>query len=421
MTNDLTLQDLDSVFKQEEPIRLTEKEIKKLKPIKNCFEGKIFNLAHYLGKKEKEDELAKLSNQKEEAKMLKFHGVTVHKNTNCSTYYARFRVGKKQYYISAYTQKECYEKLKEAKSPKSVAKLLASQEVVTNDISLEDWYNRWLKLYKVGKVKDETIRSYHTLFKTIPQAMKEKRIADIKLVDLLSLIQNLTSERQQQKFHDLLSMVFQKAEDNDIIAKNLMRRVDKPKHKKEHSIALTSEQQTKLIETCSKIENAEVILVALYQGFRRGEVLGITRDCVDFDKKKITINKSWSQRNKFDTTKNDQSVRTIPMFESTYNILLKHKDKKPNERMFNLSIKQYETILSKVRKESGLADLKMKDMRSTFITNCMNMNFPVHIIQAWVGHALGSVVTTSVYTSHNDEADIEYINRINDNFENFKD
>ena len=244
---------------------------------------------------------------------------------------------------------------------------------------------------------------------------------DIKLVDLLSLIQNLSSERQQQKFHDLLSMVFQKAEDNDIIAKNLMRRVDKPKHKKEHSIALTSEQQNILIETCSKIENAEVILVALYQGFRRGEVLGITRDCVDFNKKKITINKSWSQRNKFDTTKNDQSVRTIPMFESTYNILLKHKDKKPNERMFNLSIKQYETILSKVRKESGLADLKMKDMRSTFITNCMNMNFPVHIIQAWVGHALGSVVTTSVYTSHNDEADIEYINRINDKFENFKD
>jgi len=46
----------------------------------------------------------------------------------------------------------------------------------------------------------------------------------------------------------------------------------------------------------------------------------------------------------------------------------------------------------------------------------MNMNFPIHIIQSWVGHALGSVVTTSVYTSHNDEADIEYINKINEKF-----
>lgn len=131
-----------------------------------------------------------------------------------------------------------------------------------------------------------------------------------------------------------------------------------------------------------KIENAEVVLVALYQGFRRGEVLGLTRDCIDLEKKKITINKAWSQRNKFDTTKNEQSVRTLPMFESTYNILLKHKDKKPDERIFNLSIKQYETILGKIRQESGLTDLKMKDMRSTFITNCMNMNFPIHIIQS---------------------------------------
>ncbi len=412
---------MDSIFEEQKPVIVSAKEFKKMESYKKGFETKLFTVAHYLGKKEKGDELAKLSNPKEETKMLKYQGITIHKSNNANTYYTRFRVGKKQYYISAYTQRECYEKLKKAKSPTNVAKLLSSQNVITNNVTLEDWYKQWLTLYKIGKVKDETIRSYRSLFNAIPQNIKEMRMADIKLIDLLTLMQSLTSERQQQKFHDFMSMIFQKAVDNDIITKNLMRKVDKPKHKKVHSQALTSEQQNILIETCSKIENAEVILVALYQGFRRGEVLGITRECVDFDKKKITINKSWSQRNKFDTTKNDQSVRTIPMFESTYNILLKHKDKKPEERMFNLSIKQYETILSKVRKESGLADLKMKDMRSTFITNCMNMNFPVHIIQAWVGHALGSVVTTSVYTSHNEEADKEYIIRINDKFKNSQD
>ena len=104
------------------------------------------------------------------------------------------------------------------------------------------------------------------------------------------------------------------------------------------------------------------------------------------------------------------------MFESTYNILIKHKDKDPEDRIFKLSIKQYEKLLSIVRQESGLANVKMKDMRSTFITNCMNMNFPVHIIQAWVGHALGSVVTISVYSSHNDEADVEFINKINEKY-----
>lgn len=218
--------------------------------------------------------------------MLKYQGISIHKSPNSSTYYTRFRVGKKQYYISAYTQRECYEKLKKAKSPSNVAKLLSSQNVITNDVSLEDWYKQWLTLYKIGKVKDETIRSYRSLYNSIPQNYKEMRMADIKLIDLLTLIQNCSSERQQQKFHDFMSMIFQKAVDNDIITKNLMRKVDKPKHKKVHSQALTSEEQNKLIEACSKIDNAEVILVALYQGFRRGEVLGITRDCVDFDKRK---------------------------------------------------------------------------------------------------------------------------------------
>lgn len=409
---------MDSIFEEQKPVIVSAKEFKKMESYKKGFETKLFTVAHYLGKKEKGDELAKLSNPKEEAKMLKYQGITIHKSNNANTYYTRFRVGKKQYYISAYTQRECYEKLKKAKSPTNVAKLLSSQNVITNNITLEDWYKQWLTFYKIGKVKDETIRSYRSLFNAIPQNIKEMRMADIKLIDLLTLMQSLTSERQQQKFHDFMSMIFQKAEDNDIITKNLMRKVDKPKHKKEHSIALTSEQQNILIEACSKIENAEVVLVALYQGFRRGEVLGLTRDCIDLEKKKITINKAWLQRNEFDTTKNEQSVRTLPMFELTYNILLKHKDKKPDERIFNLSIKQYETILGKIRQESGLTDLKMKDMRSTFITNCMNMNFPIHIIQSWVGHALGSVVTTSVYTSHNDEADVEYINRINEKFKN---
>ena len=413
---ELTIEQLDSIFKPKVNQVMVGDKLKNLKFKEGNFQEKIFNLAHYLGKRDKEIELAELSNPKEETKMLKYKGVSIHKSRNANTYYTRFRVGKKQYYISAYTQRECYEKLKKAKSPSNVAKLLESQQVITNDISFDGWYNQWLTLYKIGKVKDETLRAYKSLYNAIPKTFKEKRMIDIKLFDLLQLMQTYTSERQQQKFYEFVNMVFQKAEDNEIIPKNLMKKADKPKHKKVHSQALTKDLQSQLIEACSKVENSEVIIVALYQGLRRGEVLGLTRDCVNFDKKTITINKAWSQRNKFDTTKNDQSVRTLPMFENTYNILIKYKDKKPNERIFDLTTKQYELVLEKVRKESGLNELKMKDMRSTFITNCMNMNIPVHIIQAWVGHALGSVVTTSVYTSHNEEADVEYINQINEKF-----
>ena len=74
---------------------------------------------------------------------------------------------------------------------------------------------------------------------------------------------------------------------------------------------------------------------------------------------------------------------------------------------------EYQSEIDKLKFLCEELNVKIKDMRSTFITNCMNRNIPVHIIQAWVGHAIGSVVTTSVYTTHNEEADKEYIQNIN--------
>ena len=52
-------------------------------------------------------------------------------------------------------------------------------------------------------------------------------------------------------------------------------------------------------------------------------------------------------------------------------------------------------------------------MRSTFITRRQEMNIPEFIIQSWVGHKIGSRVTCSVYTKHNDEIDFKYINIFN--------
>ena len=72
----------------------------------------VFTLGYFYGSKDKESEL-KLSNpqDKKEKTMLKYKNVIIRKNKNCSTYYARFRIGKKQFYITAYTAQECYNKV----------------------------------------------------------------------------------------------------------------------------------------------------------------------------------------------------------------------------------------------------------------------------------------------------------------------
>jgi len=355
-------------------------------------------------------QLAKNESSKTE---MEYMGIKIHKAKNCHMWYTRFRVAGKQYYISAKTQVACFEKLVKAKSTENVEELLRVKDIFASDKTLEEWYAIWLNLYKNGRVREETLRRYKTLWNSIPKELKSTQMREITLPQILLLINSYDTSSKQKRIYDFLNMMFSKALDNEIISRNVLRKVDKPKYIKIHSKALTLSQQRSLIDACRKVPHADFIAVALYQGFRRGEVLGITRDCVDFDNKKILIDKAWSQRNKFDRTKNEQSVRKVPMFDKTYKIMLKYKNLQSDSRLFNISIKTFEKVMKEVRKVSGLPKLRIKDLRCTFITNCRNKNIPLHIVQTWVGHQIGSVVTSAIYTSYMENADAEFIKEIN--------
>ena len=89
--------------------------------------------------------------------VMKFQGKTIHKNKNSETWYSRFRMFGKQYYVSGKTQKECYSNLKKAiAQTKKQGKMAVVEQVVEEPtkqtITLLDWYKQWLELYKVNQV-----------------------------------------------------------------------------------------------------------------------------------------------------------------------------------------------------------------------------------------------------------------------------
>ena len=357
-------------------------------------------------------------NEKEVPQMLlqeelemKYQGITIHKNKTCDTWYTRYRVGGKQYYISARTQKECLEKLKKALYNKKRDYFMSQKEETHNkSITLLEWYQKWLELYKIGKVKETTIKDYEKTLKLIHANILNKRVRDIKIIEVLENLNNIKAERQRQKAYEFLYMIFEKARINDYVEKNIMANIDKPKHKKKNSQPLTKEVEQRLIEACDKVLHGDYLLVCLYQGLRKGECLAITTDDVNFENNTISINKSINDRNQFDTTKNEQSNRIIPMFDRTKQILLRYKDKQG--RIFNFGSKILQKALREINTRIAY-HLKIKDLRSTFITRCQEMNIPEFIIQSWVGHTIGSKVTKSVYTKYNAQDNTKYINIFN--------
>lgn len=344
---------------------------------------------------------------------VKFQGVTIHKHTTCDTWYARYRFGGKQHYVSAKTQQLCYDKLKHALSKTRLKQL---QKSITYEnkqkqppaITLLEWFKKWQTLYKQN-VKRTTIKEYLNCMKYL-ESIQDTPLNKITSIQLLELINAVPFERTKQKVYELANAIFSKALDNELIAKNPMTVIDKPKHRKTSGSALSNEDEKKL-EEYLKLNNLDIFLVCLYQGLRRGEAMALTIDDIDFEKKYIKINKSINNYNEVDSTKNVYSERFVPIFDKTLTVLEKYKN--TTGRIFNLAHQTYERMFKKCVNQFETR-YTIHSLRHTFITRCQEAKIPLHIIQKWVGHVQGSAVTTGVYTHTRIDAEAENIKLLNE-------
>lgn len=341
---------------------------------------------------------------------MKFKGKTIHKNTKCNTWYTRFRYNGKQYYLSAKTQFECMQKLKQALSnlPTQIETRLTTQ-VENRTTTFIEWYNTWLRLFKQD-VKTETLKDYNKYLNKLNNDFRNKSINHITALEITELLQKETKTRARQKLYEFLKPIFTKAKDYKIIQDNIFDIIEKPKHTKAEGIALTQTQQKEFIKLCNNAQYGNMFKFILYQGLRIGEALALTYQ--DIKNKTITINKQLTPSGIVEHTKNQQSTRTIPLFKKCEK-LIDFKNQS-NERIFNINYRIANYNLHKIIDNSNLPKISIHDLRHTFITNCKIKNIPEHIIQAIVGHEIGSKVTKQVYTHFNLEDNLSYIDKLND-------
>lgn len=361
----------------------------------------LLNISYFMGcgeSEENDNKNALVSINKGDE--MKFQGKTIFENKKCNTWYTRYRENGKQYYISGKTQKEVLGILKN--------KLNYIKKEKKKTITLYDWYNQWLKLFKLGKVKESTLDVYKSLIKHISNNILDKNIKDIESIEIQKILTSIKMDRTRQKIYELLNDLFTRAEKHNI-CKNIMNIIDKPKHTKTNGIALTQEDKTKFIKYCLKNQKY-IFLITLYQGLRKGEALAITGKDIDLKNKTIVINKSLNIKNRIDSTKNISSNRTMPIFEPTLTIL-QQLNVNTEHRLFNISNATMQREFTKIINVLNLnKKYTIHSLRHTFITNCQDSNIPEHIIQSWVGHTIGSNVTKQVYTHiQKDSNDINII------------
>lgn len=331
-----------------------------------------------------------------------------------------------------------------------------------DDLTLEEWFEEFMSLYKVGRVKDTTIYRIRQTFtpckNNIIGLMKLSSIRGIHIQKLINeLYDNGYSYGTLSLLKSLLNEMFKKAMGNGFIVLNPCESVILPKKEKYESRFLTEKEQKMFLESAKGYAHYDIFCANLSCGMRIGELLGLKWSDIDFDKKTINIQRTlhYARLNDnekchffFTSPKTTTSAREIPLLPEMESILQrvqktqlrnkveyasKWKQKEPFENMVfttqygvpirygdvNRSIKTVvvkanilEEELAKLenRKPYYLQPFSPHCFRHTFVTRCKMHGISYETIQPYVGHSNKEM--TAYYDHNRPKIDIENLAKI---------
>lgn len=204
--------------------------------------------------------------------------------------------------------------------------------------------------------------------------------------------------------------------------------------------ALTISEEKKLINILTTKEAnhkySNIILLQLYTGMRIGEVLALSKDCIDLKNNTLTVYRTLTQDDNFhvimgEHTKTykksigvDKGKRTFPMSNKVLTLIksiLSSKINNINEILFwdykkdfYITPCEINSYLKRINEKYQITSSSIHShrLRHTFITRCVENGINQKVIQNLVGHVKGSNITSDVYTSVSDDFMIKELQKM---------
>lgn len=191
-----------------------------------------------------------------------------------------------------------------ASGPREARKMLSAFEVeVYNSVHIDpskltftEFVERWKENYAEINLSASTREVYYGILKHIAPYFESKYIKDITT---FHIVQYFTNEKKEgngslEKKYNILMSIFKHAYEWKVIKENPMVDVEKPKTSKKKMEIYDKEELMQLFEEIKSLSPRHQLMVklAIVGGLRRGEILGIAYDQVDFSNNQIHIKRS---------------------------------------------------------------------------------------------------------------------------------
>ena len=191
-------------------------------------------------------------------------------------------------YVSATSQEALDKKLAQLKKEIGVG-VDISDNTLFNDYSII-WLNTYKKPPRVRQNSYDTMK-YH-LEKYVAPCFEGLRLKEIKPVHIQYFLSAIADKSfsVQSKCLQLVRNVFLSAEDNGLIYKSPVRSSDKPSGARpKEKEALTNDQVKRLLDATKGTRAYLFCLLVLSTGLRRGEVIGLMWEDIDFETGYINV------------------------------------------------------------------------------------------------------------------------------------
>lgn len=339
--------------------------------------------------------------------------------------------------VLAKTKAECVEKLKELK-----AELGTSERIKCfPDMPFGEWIDYWYRTYCKNTLKEYTQTTYeqriykqiipklgHYPLNKITAGTLEKFYAELKTDGRLVRREqngNELSDSVIRSIHAHCRAALQKAVDEGLISKDPAIGCKLPPKRYAEIKILSPEEMQKLLYQAQIEGFYEMFLLDLSTGLRRGELLGLKWDDIDFDEGTLSVKRQVRFEKgilKISSPKTKASERTIVLPIPIIEMLKEYRMRINSIWLFPSPVKSEDVPrdptacrkrLSQILERAGCKHVSFHALRHTFASHAFHYGMDVKTLASTIGHE--SVETTlNVYANTSEKMKQDAADRIDD-------